>query len=74
MANYNYVNIKINEELLRRIETLERKVYDLQDRNKKLEDLMRDSFISFKFSEQPTNPCNDSIRQLNSIRDIINRL
>jgi len=70
MANYNYVNIKINEELLRRIETLERKVYDLQDRNQKLENIMRDSFISFKFG----NPCDDTMRKLNSIRDIINRL
>lgn len=68
MANYNYVNIKINEELLRRIEALERKVCDLQDRNKKLENLMRDSFISFKFSEQKqeTRPFN--------IRDILFRL
>lgn len=68
MANYNYVNIKINEELLRRIESLERKVCDLQDRNKKLENLMRDSFISFKFSEQKQEniPFN--------IRDILYRL
>lgn len=68
MANYNYVNIKINEELLRRVEALERKVDDLQDRNKKLENLMRDSFISFKFSEQKQED-----RPLN-IRDILYRL
>lgn len=68
MANYNYVNIKINEELLRRIEALERKVCDLQDRNKKLENLMRDSFISFKFNEQK-----QETRGFN-IRDILYRL
>jgi len=55
MAQYNYVTIKFNEELLRRIEVLERKVGDLQDRNQKLERMMRDSFIGFKFNKQKEN-------------------
>jgi len=72
MANYNYVNIKINEELLRRIENLERKVDDLQTRNQKLENIMRDSFIGFKFNNQKYET--DGMRQFNAIRDILNRI
>lgn len=70
MANYNYVTIKFNEELLRRIESLERKVNDLQNRNEKLERMMRDSFISFKFNDQKQET--DGMRQYNIIREILN--
>ena len=54
--NDEYRAIKINDELLRRIESLERKVDDLQNRNQKLENILKYSFISFKFKseEQPT--------------------
>lgn len=72
MANYNYVTIKFNEELLRRVESLERKVDDLQNRNQKLEKMMRDSFISFKFNNQKQEP--DGMRQFNTIREILNRV
>jgi len=47
--NEEYVAIKVNEELLQRIESLERKVDDLQNRNKKLENILKYSFMSFKF-------------------------
>lgn len=50
-----YTTIRINDELLRRIESLERKVNDLQTRNEKLERMMRDSFIGFKFNKQKEN-------------------
>ena len=50
-----YTTIRINDELLRRIESLERKVNDLQTRNEKLERMMRDSFIGFKFNKQTEN-------------------
>lgn len=45
----DYRVLKMNEELLRRIERLETKVDELQNRNQKLERMMRESFISFKF-------------------------
>lgn len=59
----DYNNIKFIDQLLRRIESLERKVGDLQDRNLKLEKMMRDSFISFKF----TKPVEINHRQQDSM-------
>ena len=47
----NYNDIKFIDQLLRRVERLEQKVGDLQDRNQKLQRIMKDSFISFRFNE-----------------------
>lgn len=47
----NYNDIKFIDQLLRRVERLEQKVDDLRDRNQKLEKIMKDSFISFRFNE-----------------------
>jgi chaperonin cofactor prefoldin len=64
----SYDIIRINDELLRRIEHLETKVEDLQKRNKKLENILRDSFIGFKFNSQTQKT------KFTPIRDIISRL
>jgi len=53
--NDEYVAIRINDELLRRIESLERKVDDLQNRNQKLENIIKQSFMSFKFLKEEEN-------------------
>jgi hypothetical protein len=52
IVNQEYRSIKINDELLRRIEFLERKVNDLQNRNQKLENIIKESFMSFKFNSE----------------------
>ena len=74
--NEDYRNIKVNEELLRRIESLERKVDDLQDRNKKLENILKHSFVSFKFnSEEVTHTTteSDAVRRMRMICGMPNR-
>ena len=74
--NEEYRNIRVNEELLRRIESLERKVDDLQNRNQKLENIIKQSFMSFKFlKEEENNTLNesDAIRRMRVIRSILDR-
>ena len=63
-----YTTIRINDELLRRIESLERKVNDLQTRNEKLERMMRDSFIGFKFNKQTENTLTNTVQQRSADR------
>lgn len=50
----SYLDVAFNQELLRRIERLEQKVIELQDKNKKLEEIVKETFISFKFKEGDT--------------------
>jgi hypothetical protein len=74
--NEEYRNIRVNEELLRRIESLERKVDDLQNRNKKLENIIKQSFMSFKFLKEEENNTlteSEAIRRIRMIRGILDR-
>jgi hypothetical protein len=72
-----YDTIRINDELLRRIESLERKVFHLQNRNQNLEKIMKDSFIGFKFNKEDrpnhSNYETDEIRRMRLISQIIAR-
>ncbi len=70
MANY-----KMDDELLRRIDHLERKVCDLQIRNQKLESMLRDTFISFKFRKETENIPTESeeMSRIRMITQILNR-
>ncbi len=71
--NEEYVAIKVNEELLRRIESLERKVDDLQNRNQKLENILKHSFVSFKFnSEEVTDTITNSV-SIRRMRELVRR-
>lgn len=70
MASIN----RINDELLRRIESLENKVSDLQIRNEGLEKMLKDSFIGFKFNkEDRTNRSNNELNQ-EARMDVITRI
>ena len=68
--NDEYLAIRVNDELLRRIESLERKVNDLQNRNQKLEMIIKHSFVSFKFNYEEQNDTftkSDSIRRMREL-------
>jgi hypothetical protein len=70
IVNQEYRSIKINDELLRRIEFLERKVNDLQNRNQKLENIIKESFMSFKFLKEEKNNTiteSDAIRRMREL-------
>jgi hypothetical protein len=69
--NDEYRAIKINDELLRRIESLERKVDDLQNRNKKLENILKYSFVSFKFQGDNNVNGNNTSDYITRIRQLI---
>jgi hypothetical protein len=74
--NDEYAAIRINDELLRRIESLERKVDDLQNRNQKLENIIKQSFMSFKFNKEVENQTlteTDEIRRMRMISRILSR-
>lgn len=69
--NDEYRAIKINDELLRRIESLERKVDDLQNRNQKLENILKYSFVSFKFQGDNNVNGNNTSDYIARIRQLI---
>jgi uncharacterized protein (DUF342 family) len=67
----------MSEQLLRRIESLERKVSDLQTRNQKLENIIKQSFMSFKFDKESENETlieTEEISRMRMIRRILERV
>jgi hypothetical protein len=67
----------MSEQLLRRIESLERKVSDLQTRNQKLENIIKQSFMSFKFNKESENKTlieTEEMRRMRMIRRILERV
>jgi hypothetical protein len=67
----------MSEQLLRRIESLERKVSDLQTRNQKLENIIKQSFMSFKFNKKSENETlieTEEISRMRMIRRILERV
>lgn len=67
----------MSEQLLRRIESLERKVSDLQTRNQKLENIIKQSFMSFKFNKESENETlieTEEMRRMRMIRRILERV
>jgi uncharacterized protein (DUF342 family) len=67
----------MSEQLLRRIESLERKVSDLQTRNQKLENIIKQSFMSFKFNKEGENETlieTEEISRMRMIRRILERV
>jgi uncharacterized protein (DUF342 family) len=70
-------DIHMSEQLLRRIESLERKVSDLQTRNQKLENIIKQSFMSFKFNKEGENETlieTEEISRMRMIRRILERV
>jgi len=70
-------DIHMSEQLLRRIESLERKVSDLQTRNQKLENIIKQSFMSFKFNKESENETlieTEEMRRMRMIRRILERV
>jgi uncharacterized protein (DUF342 family) len=70
-------DIHMSEQLLRRIESLERKVSDLQTRNQKLENIIKQSFMSFKFNKESENETlieTEEISRMRMISRILERV
>lgn len=74
-ANCNvagFYPISKESELLRRIERLERKVNDLEIKNEKLERIVNNSFVGFKFNKED-RPNNSNHVTTDEFRRIFSR-
>jgi len=72
-ANCNvagFYPISKESELLRRIERLKRKVNDLEIKNEKLERIVNNSFVGFKFNKEdiPNNSNHEAADDLRRMR------
>ena len=70
-------NITNISNLLRRVESLEARVVDLESKNEKLEKMLKDSFIGFKFNKEDrpnhSNYETDEMRRMRFISQILSR-